>query len=237
MSDAKDQHEPSMEEILASIRRIISEDDEAQQAPEGAAAEAAAAVAAAGTGATAPPAGVAPPRPGAPPPQTAPPAGAPSRPGLIADVEDDVLELTDEVEDESTPRPREEEAPLAIEMDEEPPPEPPRVVRPEPVAVAADEPPPPRAPTPDELTADDRLLSQRAAAASLAAMSELVTRSHREPDIESLPMGNANQTLEDITRELLRPILKTWLDANLPQLVERIVREEIGRLAIDAQRR
>ena len=37
--------------------------------------------------------------------------------------------------------------------------------------------------------------------------------------------------------ELLRPILKTWLDDNLPQIVERIVREEIGRLALDAQRR
>jgi len=50
-------------------------------------------------------------------------------------------------------------------------------------------------------------------------------------------MGNAQRTLEDITRELLRPILKDWLDDNLPELVERIVREEIGRLALDAQRR
>jgi cell pole-organizing protein PopZ len=35
----------------------------------------------------------------------------------------------------------------------------------------------------------------------------------------------------------LRPLLKSWLDENLPQIVERIVREEIGRLALDAQRR
>ena len=79
-----------------------------------------------------------------------------------------------------------------------------------------------------------RLISDTTAAASLSALSELVSRTHREPNIESLPLGNANRTLEDITRELLRPILKHWLDENLPELVERIVREEIGRLALDA---
>jgi uncharacterized protein len=241
-TEGKDQHEPSMEEILASIRRIISEDgDEA----EGGEAKAEAT----------PAAPAAPPAPGAAPPpaaEAAPPPAAerPKRP-LIADVESeeeaiavaaaaeddsDVLLLTEEAEDEP---PRLRESPLAL--DDEPPPEPPRRA-PEPLSFETEAEPEPldepaRAAAPDTDSLVDRLISEHAAAASLAAMSELVSRSHREPNIESLSMGNANQTLEDLTRELLRPILKSWLDENLPQIVERIVREEIGRLALDAQRR
>ena len=39
------------------------------------------------------------------------------------------------------------------------------------------------------------------------------------------------RTLEDLVREMLRPLLKTWLDDNLPGLVERLVRAEIERVA------
>jgi cell pole-organizing protein PopZ len=39
------------------------------------------------------------------------------------------------------------------------------------------------------------------------------------------------RTLEDLVRELLRPMLKTWLDDNLPNLVERLVRAEIERVS------
>ena len=39
------------------------------------------------------------------------------------------------------------------------------------------------------------------------------------------------RTLEDLVREMLRPMLKTWLDDNLPGLVERLVRAEIERVA------
>jgi len=201
MSDAnKDQHEPSMEEILASIRRIISEDGE-------------------GAGGVAP----------------------------AASGEDDVLVLTDEVDGDGEPmraaelavseppssrEPEIEREPVraALENDSNEP----RIQlsEPEPANGESAEPP---AETPGETTR--RLISDTTAAASLAALSELVSRTHREPDIHSMPLGNANRTLEDIARELLRPILKNWLDENLPELVERIVREEIGRLALDAQRR
>jgi hypothetical protein len=202
MSDAKDQHEPSMEEILASIRKIISEDGE-------------------GAAAT--------------------PAGA-----------DDVLVLTDEVDDDGAPAKPAAEPPAMAAVAPEPPPPPPpppplvdepRVQLAEPDPEPEPEPPPAQAapePAPPPVQPQEfgrRLISDTTAAASLAALSELVSRTHREPDIESLPLGNANRTLEDITRELLRPILKSWLDDNLPELVERIVREEIGRLALDAQRR
>src|SRR5262249_49978842 len=39
------------------------------------------------------------------------------------------------------------------------------------------------------------------------------------------------RTLEDLVRELLRPMLKTWLDDNLPNMVERLVRAEIERVS------
>jgi len=201
MADAKDQHEPSMEEILASIRKIISEDE---------------------VGAPAPAVG----------------ASAPT---------DDVLVLTDEVDEDGAPARAPE--PPAFEalppLPDEPPPmadepvvqlaEPdfdPVPVAPEPEPMAP--PPPPSSLAPDF---GRRLISDTTAATSLSALSELVSRTHREPNIESLPLGNVNRTLEDLTRELLRPMLKQWLDNNLPELVERAVREEIGRLAIDAQRR
>ena len=39
------------------------------------------------------------------------------------------------------------------------------------------------------------------------------------------------RTLEDLVKEMLRPLLKTWLDDNLPGLVERLVRTEIERVS------
>jgi uncharacterized protein len=38
-------------------------------------------------------------------------------------------------------------------------------------------------------------------------------------------------TLEDVVRETLRPMLKSWLDENLPRVVERMVEAEIERVA------
>lgn len=44
-------------------------------------------------------------------------------------------------------------------------------------------------------------------------------------------LGNQTRTLEDLVQELLRPMLRNWLDDNLPVLVERLVREEIERVS------
>ena len=44
-------------------------------------------------------------------------------------------------------------------------------------------------------------------------------------------LGNNARTLEDLVKEMLRPMLKSWLDDNLPSMVERIVRAEIERVA------
>ena len=42
---------------------------------------------------------------------------------------------------------------------------------------------------------------------------------------------NNSRTLEDLVREMLQPILKVWLDDNLPGLVERLVRVEIEQIS------
>jgi cell pole-organizing protein PopZ len=39
------------------------------------------------------------------------------------------------------------------------------------------------------------------------------------------------RTLEEVVSELLRPMLKSWLDENLPEMVERLVRAEIERVS------
>jgi cell pole-organizing protein PopZ len=44
-------------------------------------------------------------------------------------------------------------------------------------------------------------------------------------------LGNNARTLEDLVKEMLRPMLKSWLDDNLPGLVERMVRAEIERVS------
>jgi cell pole-organizing protein PopZ len=41
----------------------------------------------------------------------------------------------------------------------------------------------------------------------------------------------AERSIDDLARELLHPMLKQWLDQNLPRLVEKLVREEIERVA------
>lgn len=68
------------------------------------------------------------------------------------------------------------------------------------------------------------LISDETALAASAAFAELTA-------ITKLPMGTANRTLEDLTKDLLRPLLKSWLDQNLPPLVQRLIREEIERIA------
>ncbi|WP_349629113.1 DUF2497 domain-containing protein [Stappia sp. WLB 29] len=44
-------------------------------------------------------------------------------------------------------------------------------------------------------------------------------------------LSNNARTLEDLVKEMLRPMLKGWLDENLPPLVERLVRQEIERVS------
>ena len=69
---------------------------------------------------------------------------------------------------------------------------------------------------------DDRLVSEPSASAAAASFSQLS---------EAIAMPPAGRTLEDVVRELLRPLLKDWLDTNLPRIVEAKVAEEVERIA------
>ena len=51
-----------------------------------------------------------------------------------------------------------------------------------------------------------------------------------------LGLGNGGLTLEDITREILRTLIKDWLDQNLPYMIERIVKKEIEKMVNRAEK-
>src|SRR5262252_7417694 len=54
------------------------------------------------------------------------------------------------------------------------------------------------------------------------------------PAVPEEPSALAERTLEDVVRDLLRPLLQAWLDEHLPGIVERLVREEIARVVGEA---
>ena len=48
-------------------------------------------------------------------------------------------------------------------------------------------------------------------------------------------MGNGARTLEEMTVGLMKPLLKEWLDQNLPNIVDRLVQKEIERITRKAK--
>jgi cell pole-organizing protein PopZ len=89
----------------------------------------------------------------------------------------------------------------------EPPPPPPRMAE------------PPRSPPSTPI--GEHIVSSATAAAVDSAFNALA---------HTVLVQNA-KTLEDLVKEMLRPMLQHWLDNNLPTLVERLVRAEIERVA------
>jgi len=182
-----------MEEILASIRRIISEDD--APAAEGAAE--------AGEPAAEEPVALAPlePQPALEPEALKPELPEPPAP---AGSDDEVLELTEKV---AEPIAAEPEVETHGDLDVYASPEPEPVVAAAPAWKPADEEP---------------LLGQGAAQTAASAFGSLAQR---------IAMPAGGRTLEDVTRELLRPLLKAWLDEHLPGIVQAKVEEEVERIA------
>ena len=210
MSDTE--QEPSMEEILASIRRIISDDDKemeaATQQNEGAP-EVKDELVEEEVGAM--------PQPESEPEPEPEPAPELSVEEIDDDDDDDILDLTDmEAPD---PEPLFEEQAY-------------KEVEPEPIAPpVSPSPPPPSAPTPPAAN----LVSPPQAGEASGSFERLTEKLNE--DYSELPIGNGAVTLEGLTRELVRPMLKEWLDQHLPMTVERLVREEIERLVMQSQRR
>ena len=71
----------------------------------------------------------------------------------------------------------------------------------------------------------DGLISEDAAAASLRSLAALSAMREKS---ETLPHGDG--PLEAVVREMLKPMLKDWLDRNLPEIVEELVTREIARI-------
>ena len=80
----------------------------------------------------------------------------------------------------------------------------------------------------------ERILSSATSGAAAAAFAQLGGLPRERRKQAELPLGGADRTLEDIVREMLGPMLQTWLDEHLPGLVERLVREEIARVVGEA---
>ncbi|WP_428062830.1 DUF2497 domain-containing protein [Brevundimonas sp.] len=192
--------EPTMEEILASIRRIISEDEAPVETPAAAAA----------------PEIEAQPEPAPQPVAAETVFAAPFEPEPAPAVEDDVLELTD----------RYDAAPVETigDLDVTP-------------SETYQAPEPPAAPAARD-QAYDTLVGDSAAASAASAFAGLAA-SFKKPDPApaassgDLPFVSGN-TVEAMVAEMLRPLLKDWLDANLPAIVEAQVRKEVERIARSA---
>lgn len=254
------QNEPTMEEILASIRRIISEDEPAGGNPAEAVPPAT------------PPA--APKAAAKAAPQRAPePAAGPAGRGA-----DNILELTRIVADDGSivdlaAQPADDE-PAAVEepaeepvaeepareehaeepseelaaeepVEEEPEPVEEPAPREEPVHdepagedlirltdepdVEADEAPAAPARVPAMAGEGSEFVSAATAAAATASLAAVTKAAMANRQGDAIAIGGG-RTLEELVRESLAPELKGWLDANLPDLVERIVREEIRKM-------
>ncbi len=225
MSDNKGQQEPSMEEILASIRRIISEDGETPPKPVEVEEEAS------------PP----PPPPPPSPPSPSPPPPPPPPIEEPEESESDILELTNVVDEDPLPSLDEiadsepdwglddDKDPLAdfrdAFADDEPPP-PPQTPPPQT--------PPPQIPPQAQQTpySDDGIISPEPRDMATAAFQRLANNLGDEIALGSMRISPVpgSRTVEDVIRDLLRPLLREWLDANLPDLVERLVTQEIERM-------
>ncbi|MGY3233379.1 MULTISPECIES: PopZ family protein [unclassified Bradyrhizobium] len=246
--------EPSMEEILASIRRIIA-DDEAKPPPAETAKPSPAAAPAPKPQAMAdvPPSKIAAAKPAAErpaPPPVAKPAPPPPSPPPAADAgpnsQDDIdallagLDTAAAAPEIRAPEPEPEAEGDVLEltddmaMDPEPTPAPPppsfHKVEPRDDLEFAEAPPPRPTPAPSYAPVDfdapplppqQPILAQSTVSAVESAFNSLA---------HTVLSSNA-RTLEDLVKEMLRPMLKSWLDDNLPGLVERIVKAEIERVS------
>lgn len=232
MSRAEQANEPTMEEILASIRRIISDDDQ----------ESHAAAAAAGEGGVAAGADKAVEAPGSDmemaEEEGAMTAGNPAEAEMAAMAaeadldEPEVLELTEEVTEPEPAATGEAEAEIDAEAEAE------YQARAEEAAadvVFLEK-------TEEEMDAEFNAAGAGTEAAAQAAdagrPSGGLLSSQADSSIasafsslENFVLSTHSRTLEDLVQDMLKPMLKEWLDTNLPPLVERLVREEIERVS------
>jgi len=223
MTQAAKAQEPSMEEILASIRRIIADDDASKHAK---AAEAAPATKQSPAVTAAPSRPMPPPAPAkatAAPPAPKP-APTPTPVNAAANSQDDIDAMLAELAD----APADYKASTSDVFDLT-----------EAMAAPAPPSPPPQRPAPGFRTiegASDVVFTTKAEPPPLIDRGLISNEAIAAVDsafntLEHTIIGQNARTLEDLVKEMLRPMLKSWLDDNLPGLVERIVRAEIERVS------
>ncbi|MFN8734258.1 MAG: DUF2497 domain-containing protein [Hyphomonadaceae bacterium] len=197
MSAADAQAEPTMEEILASIRRIISEDDSTAPAAE------------------------------------AVPVAEPDFGDEVLELNEPVMEMPETVSPDFDfdALPVDDEPEVALEeiivedRVEEPEPvaPPPAPIAaapmPEPVYMPAPE------PEPSPFPFDQGLVSNPIADKTSSVFAKLA------PNTTLPGMFISGNTVEAMVGELIKPMLKEWLDANLPRIVEEKVEAEVARIA------
>ena len=221
------QHEPTMEEILASIRKIISEDSTEGQAAA----------------------------PQAEPQAAAPPPVVSEAPAAMVE-SDDVLELTEEVSDELTPAPTPAATPAGDKADEvvfqsieEEPVSEPQAATPVPEP-AYSEP----APVENDIFSDKTRKALDDAFASIEPEEEPAGHAPPGPlapidgaSVEAVFERAVRESFDPVLREWLgenadaivermKPVIREWLDKNFPPMLEEAVRNEVARVAKSRRR-
>lgn len=236
--------EPSMEEILASIRRIIADDEGKTPAAEKPAA------------APAPPKAEKPAAPATKPPAMkdippskipaaakAPAPAAPAPAAAASNNQDDIdallagLDETTSSEEVSPAQPEPEVLELTDDMAVAPPISAPntssasfRKVEPQDDVEFID--PASRTAAPKAAPAyEPRPAFEAAARQAILSQNTVTSVESAFNALANTVLSNNARTLEDLVKEMLRPMLKAWLDDNLPALVERIVKAEIERVS------
>ena len=185
----EDGAEPSMEDILASIRRILQEDEEGEEAE-------------------------APAEEAAPAPVEEPVEEEPDMAALMADMD---------AGPEPEPEPEPEPAPPAAAAP--PPPPPPQMAEPQSILELT-----------QAMIAPADTMSGTTMQQSSDLLGDLARAIMDRRDFKVADSGvDANITLEHLVREMLSPLLREWLDRNLPYLIERLVKKEIDLMVNRAQ--
>lgn len=197
MTEAKTEQDPSIEEILESIRHMINEEDEAPAAPAPERKLEALSL----------------------PPEEPEDHGAPLELTAAAEEPQDdlsgVINLTDKVENLSRAEENLGEDLMNPAYDPDPRPQ-----------IDLQEPQMTQMAPIDQ---DESLLSEKTADAAAAEMAKLLANNVAIERDEPGRVGHV--TLEDIARDLMRPLIKTWLDENLPRVIERVVTRELEKIA------
>ena len=206
----EDGQEQSMEDILASIRGILSEEDGEEEAAKEADEPAAAAP---------PPDPVA----AAPEPEPEPAAAPEPAPELVPAPESAATVPEPAV---AAPTPEPEPEPAAATSEFAPMPTPESAPLPGPMEEILEL-------TPDMVASG--VISATTARASTDVLSELAAAVLDRRDM-AVGASSSEMTLEGIVRGMLKPILSEWLDRNLPYLIERLVKKEIDHMINRAER-